>query len=431
MSKRWQHTSQGFGTNEEGSVALLFGLMSFVLFVTGALAVDYSRVIDMRSGVASAVDAASLAAGRAMLDGKLDDGEIIALATKYFNEDVKVVKPLGTVGQPDIRLDREAGTVDIDVASSVKMTLARVAGFQTMKIPVLSAATYKQKDIEVGMALDMTGSMGDVVGGKRKIDALKAAFGRFADRLIPDQKSTANRVRIGLAPYSAGINLGKYAADVSQKRSLDGCVTERRNGEFTDTPVPLLPVGAALNPLTFQVKADGIKDLDPTEGQGGNNYYCPPAALMPLTDDKTALLASVNSYQPAASTGGHLGVQWAWNLVSDKWGGTWGANVGDSMSQVKDGKLLKAVVLMTDGIFNTSFHGKMSSEQGLALCSAMKAEGIVVFSLAFNAPAAAQKTLRACASDGTQYYANAASPDELDKAFNSFAASLNNLRVSK
>ena len=421
MAKRWQQTSQKFGTEEEGTVAVLFGLMSFVLFVTGALAVDFSRVNDMRSGIATAVDAASLAAGRAMLDGKLNDGEIKVLATKYFNEDVKSVKAFGTIGKPDIKIDRDNGTVDIDVASSVKLTLSRVAGYQTMKIPVSSAATYKQKDIEVGMALDITGSMGEVVGGKRKIDALKAAFGRFADRLIPDQKSTGNRVRIGLAPYSAAINLGKYAADVSQRRSKDGCVVERRNGQFTDLAVIPSPFGSTPDPLAFLVKADTK-----------TNLQCPPAVLMPLSDDKTALLASVNSYRLATTTGGHFGVQWAWNVVSDKWGGIWGgASAPDSMSRVQEGKLLKAVVLMTDGEFNTAYHGKSSTEQALALCSAMKAEGIVVFSVAFNAPAEAQKTLKSCASDGSQYYANAANPEQLDAAFNSFAASLTDLRVSR
>jgi Flp pilus assembly protein TadG len=432
MSKRWQHLVKGFGSDEEGVVAVIFALTSFVLFAVSALAVDFGRALDVRSRTTNAVDAASLAAGRAMLDGKLTDGEIIQLATTYFNENVKAAKGLATIGAPSIVLNRDAGTIDIDVQSTVKTTFGRFAGLTKMDIPVSSAATYKQKDIEVGMALDITGSMGDVVGGKRKIDALKAAFEKFADRIIPDQKTAGQKVRIGLAPYAAGINIGKFAADVTDQRSTDGCVTERRNGEFSDSAVPRFPKGSVTNAKAFLVEADGVDDIDPTELTRRLAFHCPPSVAMPLSDDKDALKASVKAYQPDRSTGGHLGIQWAWNLVSDKWSANWGGNSApDSYQRIKDGKLLKAVVLMTDGIFNTSFHGKTSAEQAVALCAAMKQLDVVVFAVAFNAPADAQKTLKACSSTGDQYYANANSPKELDAAFDSFAATLTQLRITK
>ncbi len=66
------------------------------------------------------------------------------------------------------------------------MTLTRLAGFKTLDFPVTTAANFKQKDIEIGMALDITGSMRDhSADGSRKIDGLKKAFETFADRLIP------------------------------------------------------------------------------------------------------------------------------------------------------------------------------------------------------------------------------------------------------
>ena len=431
MSKRWQHLVKSFGSDERGVVAVIFALMSFVLFAISALAVDYSRLLDVRSRTIGAVDSASLAAGRAMLDGKLSDDQVIELAITFFNENVKGARAIATVGTPAINVDRDSGTVNIDVSSTVNTTFGRFAGLTAMNVPVTSAAVYKQKDIEVGMALDITGSMNDVVGGQRKIDALKSAFEKFADRLIPDQVTAGQQVRIGLAPYSAGINLGKYAADVTDLRSTDGCVTERRNGDFSDAAVPHFPKGSVTNANAFLVQADGAADVDPTETLNAK-YKCPQAVVTPLSDDKTALKASVNSYNLATSTGGHFGIQWAWNLVSDKWGANWGgSSVPDSYQRVKDGKLLKAVVLMTDGIFNTAFHGKTSAEQALALCNAMKATDVVVFAVAFNAPADAQKTLKSCASAGKEYYANANSPAELDAAFDSFAAKLSQLRITK
>jgi Flp pilus assembly protein TadG len=432
MNAQWKQVVKTFRSDERGAVAILFGIMTFVLFIMGALAIDYSRAIDMRSRIMSAVDAASLAAGRALLDGKLSDAEISDLANAFFNENVKAAKAMGTVGQPSVKIDRATGSIDIGVESSVKMTLARVGGITEMDIPVSSAATFQQKDIEVGMALDITGSMNEPANGKTKIASLKAAFELFVDRLIPEQRQGTNRVRIGLAPYSSGINLGAYAANASANRSQDGCVTERQDGQIID---------AAASSIPFMVAADNVNDIDNSDGYTPKNAYtCPSATLVPLTDDRDRLIQAVNSFAAQGWTAGHLGVQWAWNLVSDQWSTTFGGeNAPDPYARVKQNKLIKAVILMTDGSFNTAYHGssisngKWSKSQALAMCDAMKAAGkdVVVFSVAFDAPLDAQETLKACASSGDRYYANASNAEELERAFNNFAIKLTSLRISK
>ena len=423
MYARWSELAKNFKSDERGSVAMIFGIAATAFLFLAGMAIDYGRVVRIKDRVSQAVDAASLAAGRALLDGKLTDTEIQVMALKYFNENVKSARGGSNIASPSIKINRESGAVDINVAAKVNMTLARIGGFKEVNVPVTSTAIFQQRDIEVGMALDITGSMGQVPskGGPRKIDALKGAFNKFADRLIPDVPNAGQKVRIGLAPYSAGINLGNFAAVASTNRSKDGCVTERKSGTASDTTD------------TFYVAADGTKDTDPTEGLAqGSAYTCPSAQLTPLATDKATLEAAVAKFQPAGYTAGHLGIQWAWNLVSDKWGSTWGGNSApDSYSRVKDGKLLKAVVLMTDGIFNTAYHGSKASDQAIALCSAMKAQGVVVFSVAFDAPADAQKTLRACATAGDSYYADAGNGQELDDAFEKFAQTLTQLRLSK
>jgi hypothetical protein len=100
--------------------------------------------LDVRSRTISAVDSASLAAGRAMLDGKLTDKQVIDVATRYFNESTKAAKGLANVGVPSIVMDRQNGTVTIDVVSTVKTTFGKFAGLTKLDIPVSSAATYQQ-----------------------------------------------------------------------------------------------------------------------------------------------------------------------------------------------------------------------------------------------------------------------------------------------
>lgn len=404
----------GFRSEERGTVSIIFGLVFTTILFMAGMAVDYGRILDMRSRVAQSMDAASLAAGRALVDGQLADAEIIELAKTYFNKNVDAARSLGVIKEPNVSVDRESGSVKIGVDAYVNMTITRLGGFDKVDVPVESEAIFHQRDIEVGVALDITGSMNERVGGTIKIAALKSAFETFADRLYP-QHPGSQRVRIGLAPYSASVNLGPYAGIVSNGKSKDGCVIERKDGSFTDN---------ATSP--FAVKADATKSL--------GSYYCPRYDVLPITEDKDKVVDTVKQLTAWGGTAGHLGAQWAWNLVSDKWATTWGPDgAPDSYQRVVDGKLIKAVVLMTDGEFNTSYRGGTSPAQALALCTAMKAEGILVFSVGFGlgGNTTAINTLQNCATPGPGYFADANSAEELEEAFSKFAGTLTALRLAK
>jgi Flp pilus assembly protein TadG len=404
-----------FGSDDRGAVAITFGVMAMALFFLAGIAIDYSRVMNVRGRLVEAADAAVLAAGKALLSGQ-SEGDIQLLAQTYFRENVKAITESAVIGVPTISIDTTTGAVNLDVKASVDMTLTAIGGFNTQDVDVVSEAVFSTRDIEIGMALDITGSMCD--GNRQpcttgvKISGLKNAFATFANRLMPDNQSSTQKVRIGVAPYSAAVNLGTYAAAASGGKSLDGCVTERKSGTFTDE--------AGL----FYVRKDG-----PT-----GSYFCPSnSKIKPLSDDKDALIREVNAFEARGGTAGHLGVQWAWNLVSENWGGVLGGTAPASYADVADGKLIKAVVIMTDGEFNTEYHGKKSSEQAVALCSAMKDKGVTVFAVGFGigGNATALNTLKSCATPGNGYFANASNADELEKAFENFASKLTELRLSK
>ena len=60
---------------------------------------------------------------------------------------------------------------------------------------------------------------------------------------------------------------------------------------------------------------------------------------------------------------------------------------------------VKAVILMTDGEFNTQYSALGSAaQQASRHCDAMKADGVVVYAVAFQAGAASEALLRQCAS---------------------------------
>jgi len=414
MFARCRQSINSFRSDERGAVAILFSLMTIVLTFMAGMAIDYARILNMRDRIASAVDAASLAAGQAMLKGDLSDQEVNDLAKAYFDQNVAKARAMGIVEDPTIVIDRTNSTVSIDAVGHIRMTLTRLGGFDEMELPVTSQSVFQQRDIEVGMALDITGSMSEWAGGERKIDGLKRAFETFANRLIPDNPSEKQKVRVGVAPYSAAVNLGNWASVVSDGKSQDGCVIERKSGAHDD--------GTSV----FAVKADAASNK--------SKYSCPSNAIIPLSDDKANLIAKVKSFSTGGNTAGHLGAQWAWNLISEQWASTWGTSgAPDQYSLISEDKLIKAVVLMTDGEFNTSYRGGSSATQAVSLCDVMKAKGVKVFSVVFGsgANAAAVDTLQKCASPGSGYFANASNGAELEAAFERFAGQLTALRLAK
>ena len=184
------------------NVAVLFTFMSTIILLVAGIAIDYARTVNMSSRIGAAADAATLAAGRAMLDGKLDDQEVETLAKSYVLINAELGTAMqGTYSEPVISLYRELGSVKVDVAVRVPTTLSGLAGRTEMNAPVSTTAVFEQKDVEVAMALDVTGSMTEYTSDRvRKIDALKSSFKLFVDNLLPEHMPDGRKVRVAVRP---------------------------------------------------------------------------------------------------------------------------------------------------------------------------------------------------------------------------------------
>ena len=162
MTPQALKSRQDFASDEHGAVAILFGLMFMSLMFIVGMAVDYSRTTYAQSRIASAADTAALAAGRAMLDGRFTDDDIKTLALGYFNENIGRIASIATIKGVTFDLDRSSGGVTVNVDADVPMTITRIGNFNEVAIPVEAVAASEQKDIELAMALDITGSMGEI-----------------------------------------------------------------------------------------------------------------------------------------------------------------------------------------------------------------------------------------------------------------------------
>ena len=113
-----------------------------------------------------------------------------------------------TINSFDVVIDRPNSSVTLDVKAEIPTIIGKLAGVNKLNAPRRGVAIFEQKDIEVALQLDVTGSMAG-----SKLQALKDATKLLVDTLIPDDPALLNgqKVRIGYAPYDYGVNAGPYA----------------------------------------------------------------------------------------------------------------------------------------------------------------------------------------------------------------------------
>ena len=400
-------------SDERGTIAIIFGLTAFVIFWCLGLAIDSGRAYAVNARIARAIDAAALAGARGMRINNLSNSETEALTREFFKlnfeaggGDITQIQ-----GTPDVKLNRGKGSVELNVVAFVPTTFASIGGMEKMTITKGSVAIFDSKDLEVGLQLDMTGSMAG-----SKIADLRLATNDFIDILLPDA-SSVQKVRIGLAPFSSGVNAGSYLKAVNGNRSSsNNCTFERRSPTYQATD------DAPINLDALKISSD----------VGGAT--CPAAQVVPMTDDKTALKNTVATFAASGATAGHLGTAWASYLLSPKWDSIWPA--ASKPTPYNDTTSRKIAVLMTDGEYNTvggnSSMGTQSNAFALSTCAAMKANGITIYTIGFGSgiSGSAKTVLQSCAS-GPEKALLAENGTQLRGVFHAIANEITSLRLSQ
>jgi Flp pilus assembly protein TadG len=411
---------QRFGADRSGSVALIFAFSLVVLFGVVGLAVDMSRAYSVSTRISSILDAATLAGAKKLVSDTSSEAEVETLVRAMITAHHPKLGVEGlTVGTPRVLVDRSGSSVAVDVDIRVPTTFAQVIGVNGLPFTKSAASVFVQKRVELAMVLDITGSMND--GGK--LAAMKLAAKDVVDALIDPTNPTA--AKIALVPYSAAVNTGPYAAIASGGDSLDGCVMER-----------LFPGSRDTDDVTGGSRNFAVKGQLNSTGNANPQYGCPLFSIAPLSAEATTLKSTIDSYDAGGATAGHLGLSWGWNLISPKWSGVFTGT--RAPGPYNDTKYIKAVLLMTDGEFNTAYTGGTSpaeqiaesTNRTLALCTAMKAQKIALYTVAFQAPGAAVSLLQSCATSTSHAYDTSNSSQLLD-AFRSIVADLQQVRIQR
>lgn len=401
-----------FAKDTSGNVAIIFAVVSTAIISILGLGIDFQRSVSAEQNIQSALDATSLAAVRAMQDANNTEADIRAYAENVFSANILGANSSLTCPKPTIQIDLVSGKVTADAACSLPTTLAGIFSIRDVKIGRSSVANMSMSKLDLAMMLDVSGSMSG-----QKIKDLKDAANDAIDTLITSR--TGDRVRIAFNTYSTAVNVGTYAEDVKgsnydDKSATRNCVTERGGiAKFKDDA-----------PSSGKYMEEASKSSD------NKALDCPDSSLEPLTTNKTKLQKAINGLNANGWTAGHLGIAWAWYLISPDWDKIWPKD--SAPLSYGDSDTIKAVILMTDGEFNTFYESGQGNSVGQSkkLCANMKSEGVIVYAVAFQAPKSGKDVLKACATSADTFY-DAKNGTQLKEAYAAIASQLTNLRLTR
>jgi len=230
------------------------------------------------------------------------------------------------------------------------------------------------------------------------------------------------------------------------------CVSERPYAQGANKPSDVAPNSASRTNL--------VGRLYPR-----SNNPCPSARVTPLTNvtsGANGLNSLIDAYQSGGSTAGQIGIEQAWYAISPNFASIYPA--AGQPNPVDITKTIKAVILMTDGDFNTPYcQGVISQDavdngsagevayqincgstngnvfaQSVAVCSAMKSQQIVVYTVGFNLGTSkggagidtAYEVMEACATSREHFFP-AASGTDLKDAFRAIGRDITRLRIAR
>lgn len=424
-----------------GAVAATVALILVPLAIAVGTAIDVGRAVAARTSLRTALDAAALAAAQ-------ETSESAALATleRFLRANYDETR-WGELSA--FHVTKGDLTVTVDARAAVPTTILRVVGLDEIEVGAEAEVTVGGANLEVALVLDITGSMEG-----QPIRDLKRAASDLVDIVVRDVQ-TPFYSKVSIIPYSMGVNVGLLADTVRGPIKPGTCTTPGcQFYRFTaaDGSTQTFPISTC---VSERIGTHAYTDVAPGVALVGRNYVdtnnpCPGALLQPLGSNKLALKAAIATFTAAGSTAGQIGLAWGWYTLSPSFGLWTGSSVP---APYDDEDTKKILVLMTDGEFNTAYcNGVISRDssvgstsrkincnatnghpftQARKLCTAIKAKGIVIFTVGFGLDqATAIDFLRSCASSPEHFY-TAQTGAELRAAFQQIASRISKLRLSR
>ncbi|MCU0905451.1 MAG: pilus assembly protein TadG-related protein [Tabrizicola sp.] len=370
----------GFRDDERGSMTLIITFMFILMIMWGGIAVDVMRYETRRVTLQQTLDRAALAA--ASLQQTRTPQQIVE---DWFSKSGLETETLKFVdySQAVVVAQNDAGLRKVNVRADVfsqNFFMSWYSPRDFFQSPLQSEAAQGVSQIEVMMVLDITGSMGESLGGgKTKIQALREAATNFVD--IVKGNDTKNQISIGIVPYAAQVNIPvnlRQQFNVTNVSSWYGVpnagVPNRNCVEFPTSSFG--STGYSLtDPLPMAAVADARSDSN-TSGnyqspQGPTNVTCVDGngnlVLLP-TKDGNVVKSRIAALRDGGNTYIAVGMRWGTALMDQAARPIYTA-IGDVSVQGRpadnaDDRTRKIIILMTDGEHVENMHVRDAYKSG-------------------------------------------------------------------
>jgi Flp pilus assembly protein TadG len=441
-------TAARFRVENNGNVTMIFGLALLPALLFIGAAIDYTRASDLRARLQHATDSAVLAAAEEPT-GVLTKAQ--AAATTAFNANF----PNGGT----INVSSPASHTWSGVSTgSINTSFMRLAGINSISVGANSTAVSAQKNIEIALVLDNTGSMAD----NGKIQALRASVTNLLTNL-QSNSLTQGDTKVSLVPFTTSVKvdpatyktaswlrwdvvkentgIGSYCWNyVISGRTYQACGT----AYYRNPPVATATPATSSSPnFTWNgciTDRDQSFDTQSVPVQSGVNNLaskypvakCLDDGLLPmtfLTTDLNSVKSQVSLMQPRDATNVTIGfVNGLSTLRSDH---PFGANASS------DSKTLKFLVLLTDGNntmnrfggngYDGNFYASTIDQRLQTACQQAQSDGTVrIFTVRVMDGNAG--LLQSCAVNGGKYY-DVQNASQMQGVFDDILRAITNARL--
>jgi Flp pilus assembly protein TadG len=448
LAKRWR-------ADERGNIAMIFALSIIPILSIAGVAIDTQMTLTQKNKVQAVIDSAVIFGSRAMQAGA-SRTEVTKDVTSYVTALLKQQSNSLDCAPVALEYAEDAEDINASIFCSQPTTLSNVFGKTKMDFRVRSGSTYGIGKVEVAFVFDVSGSMGN----SGKMADLKSAALDAVDTLLPTtyDANTSDDVRLAMTSYDTMVNAGSYFKAVTNKNvtrtytvnyntTTQVCVEYRKNGKcktYDDVVTPKVATKTITNKCVKErVGAQAFTDVAPGPGawieeaeakfntstEKWSEETCNSIGPLPLTDNRADLKAYVNGLNDFSMTAGHMGIAWGWYLIDPKWDSVWPS--ASKPLPYDEPDAAKAMIMMTDGEFNSYFSSGQgnSFDQAKKLCDAAKAEHIVIYTVAFQAPTQGQEILNYCATSADHAF-EPENGQELKDAYSMIAKSISDLRIT-
>ncbi|MEQ8558752.1 MAG: pilus assembly protein [Henriciella sp.] len=406
---------------DRGHVAVILALAVLPIALVSGFAIDFQLLTTKKNKAQYNLDSAVIAGTRALREGH-SHAEVKQQVSDYFMTALSSSENFLNCESPTVVID--ATDVEASTRCSLATTLSAIAGVEEMSFQITTATTYGIGKVDVAFVFDVSGSM----GGSRIAD-LKLAAHDAVNTLIPDDPAVGQEddIRISMVAYNGAFNAGSYFQAVTGE-TPEQTYWYRHDGEWRSYHYSTTCVFERAGGEAFTDAAPGDGQYLMAAGVYERND-CSNAKPLELTSDETPLHDYIETLSAGGNTAGHLGVAWGWYTISPNWAGILPETSAPLAYDEPDSA--KAIVLMTDGAFNTvgDYNNGSSSWQARQLCDAIKQQDIVIYSVAFQAPSSGEDVLRDCAS-GEENFFTPQDGEELTDAYQSIATAISDLRIT-